>query len=366
MHVAVILPRNFFFEVGRPNSIETVVRTFARHSRHRTTVFCDEGAGDHGPVETITVKPGTRRVRNDRVIEKLKLLKPDLVEAHQHILTATRIAKALPTVPSVLYRHNSYKVPKHWLQALVYLQRYKRFGGTVFVSEFTRQEFLHRFPKMADTTHAILNSIEAGPWLAEPGPREKLIAYGGRAAPEKGFAELCAAVPTLLDANPEWRFEMCALDWERREPWSQSLIDPLLAYGDRFAVQKDQPLESVQALLKRSAITLMPSIFEEPFGLAALEAHAAGSALVSSGSGGLREASGDHAVYLDAVTPEAIVAATQELIDDEKRRLEMTRAAQEWVLAEHDPGKRADELDTLREAIANGTERQRGAPISTS
>ena len=71
---------------------------------------------------------------------------------------------------------------------------------------------------------------------------------------------------------------------------------------------------------------------KEGFGRTALEAQAAGAALVSSGSGALREVSGDSALYLDAVTAQAIADTTGRLMEDEAllarmQRLSLQRAA---------------------------------------
>ena len=45
--------------------------------------------------------------------------------------------------------------------------------------------------------------------------------------------------------------------------------------------------------LRRSLFTVAPSIWPEPFGLVALEAAAAGKAIVASGTGGLRDVVAD-------------------------------------------------------------------------
>jgi len=84
-------------------------------------------------------------------------------------------------------------------------------------------------------------------------------------------------------------------DWEEHRLWAEPHVAPLRRYGDRVRLLHSAPLAEVRSWMKRAAIALVPSTWAEPFGLTALEAHAAGAALVSSGRGGLREASGpDH------------------------------------------------------------------------
>jgi glycosyltransferase involved in cell wall biosynthesis len=107
----------------------------------------------------------------------------------------------------------------------------------------------------------------------------------------------------------------------------------------------------VQQQMKGAAIALVPSVWAEPFGLAAVEAHAAGAALISSGRGGLREASGPHALYLDDVTAEALARAIDALILNPAGRQAMAAAAQAHVLTVHEPRARAQELARVRDLV---------------
>ena len=127
---------------------------------------------------------------------------------------------------------------------------------------------------------------------------------------------------------------------------------PLRRFEDRFQLQMNQPIGSVQALLKRAAIAAVPSQYFEAFGLAAIEAHVAGCAVLSSGIGGLREASGDHALYVDPITADSVAKGLNRLIGDAQFRDTLAREGQSFAIAEHDAPKRARELDALRERIA--------------
>ncbi|MEM7212690.1 MAG: glycosyltransferase family 4 protein [Pseudomonadota bacterium] len=352
MHAAIVLPTGFRFDLTQPNSIETVVRTLAQHSRHRVTVLADAGARDHGPFEVIELDTSVGRwKRTERAIGLLHDLKPDFLELHQHAPTARRIARAFPEVPSAWYRHNFLKAPKNWFQRWRHTRRNRDFDGHIFVSEATRDAFAEAFPVFADRAHAIPNGIDPAPWLGEVEDKQKLIAYAGRAAPEKGFAELCSALVTVLEAHPDWSVGICANAWDTHGDWAEQQVSPLRRFGARFQVQVNQPIGSVRDLLKRATIAAVPSQYFEAFGLAAIEAHVAGCAVLSSGIGGLREASGEHALYVDPITAETVASGLTRLIEDVEFRLALARSGQAFAIAEHDAPKRAAELDDLRERI---------------
>jgi len=330
--------------------METVVRTLAGADRSgETRVFCCRGGGDHNPAD-VEVLPGGHR-RMGALIERLKDFQPDVIEHHQQVKQALTIQRVFPEVAHLLYRHNALRTPRHAIDRWRYAARYRRMGGLVFVSVAERDAFVRTFPQFADKAFAVPNPIDAYAWLASPEDRQRVIAFAGRAMPEKGVDMLCAALPAVLDAHPDWRAVLMLNDWDDHARWAAAQIAPLERYGDRVEVLKSAPLAEVRQRMKSAAIAVTPSVWAEPFGLTAIEALAAGAALISSGRGGLREASGPHAIYVDAVTPKTLASAMGRLIQDPDERLALARSGQAHVLAVHTPQGRAAELDAVRRTV---------------
>lgn len=347
---AVVLPSRSLFSAINPNSMETVVRSLAEAQDYRETrIFCDEGAGDHQApgVEILPVGPERRRV----LIEKLRRFRPEVIEHHQQPKQAAAVSTALPEAAHLFYFHSTLKPPRSRLDAWRYNARYSRADGLVFVSAAARALFVRAYPMLADKAWAVPNPINAEPWFASPDAREPVIAFAGRAMREKGVDVICAALPAILDRHPAWRAVLMLNDWNEHRHWAAPHVAPLARYADRVTVLRSVSLAEVRRQMKLAAIALTPSIWAEPFGLAAVEAHAAGAALVSSGRGGLREASGPHALYLDAVTERTLTSAIEHLIAHPSKRLEMARAAQHYVMTTHTPGKRAAELLRIRQFV---------------
>ncbi len=347
---AIVLPTGCQFSGARPNSMETVVRTLAGGlGSTNTRIFCCEGADDHGlpNVEVLPTGPDRRRV----LIEKLHAFRPRIIEHHQQVKQAVAIAVATPDAAHILYRHNALKTPRNLLDAWRYNRRYASMDGFVFVSEAERALFANAYPRLSQKAFAVPNPIDIGPWLAAPEHREPVIAFAGRAMPEKGLDVICAALPAVLDRHPRWRAVLMLADWEDHRRWAASHVAALDRYGDRVTVLRSVPLSTVQRQMRAASIALTPSIWAEPFGLAAVEAHAAGAALISSGRGGLREASGPHALYLDDVTPQSLTAAIERLIFHPLERLSMARAAQHHVATTHTPQRRAADLLRIRRVV---------------
>lgn len=359
LRIAIVLPPGSLFDADRPNSMETVIRTLVAHRApdEDIRIFCTAGARTHGT--DLRVEPYDPE-KLDGLIKAIKGFDPHVVEFHQHVIFATKLARRLPGVASMVYRHNAMRPPRHRLDRWRYERRYSRIDRFVFVSQSERQIFRRNFPALADRGVAVLNAIRAEDWLAPPGERDRLIVFSGRAMKEKGVAEVCAALPAVLDGAPDWRAVLVLNDWDKHKDWAQPHVAPLSAYGDRVKILHTVPLSEVQTLMKRADIALTPSLWDEPLGLTALEAHASGTALVSSGRGGLKEASGPYALYVDPVTPEALARAMLDLIHDPERRLGLARDAQAFVIAEHSPQNRAAQLSQIRTDLVLSTAGFRG------
>ena len=350
LRTAILLPPGSLFSEARPNSMETVVRTLALFNGDADTrIFCLEGAQDHNAPGMVTTLP--RRNTQQGLIDALRDFGPDLIEHHQQVKQALSVSSRFPQAVHVLYRHNALKPARHRIDRWRYAARYGRMDGFIFVSAAERNAFARTYPRLADRAYALPNPIDAAAWFASPDDRQRVIAFAGRAMPEKGLDVLCAALPAVLDAHPDWRAVLMLNDWDRHAAWAGPHLAPLERYGPRVAVLHSAPLSEVRDIMKTAAIALTPSVWDEPFGLTAVEAHAAGAALISSGRGGLREASGDHALYVDEITPESLAEAMERLIRNPDERTALARAGQRHVMDVHSPRQRSAELKQIRKAV---------------
>ena len=354
MRVAVVMPRGSQMSRARANSMETVAAALLAPSRLKgvTRLICDGGAPDPMLPDMVTVPHGLSRSRRAEMVARaIKALDPVYVEYHQQLESSAALARRLPGRVHVLYRHTRIKPPRGRLDRLRYEARLAAFDQLIFVSETARIEFATDYPRFADRASAICNPIDAPAWAADPADREALIAFSGRAIAEKGLEPLCQALEVVLDRFPTWKAALMLGDWERHEAWARPRLQPLERFGARVAVSRSASLTEVKAVMRRAAIAVTPSFVAEALGLSALEAHAAGAALISSGRGGLREASGPHAVYVETPEASSLVDALTDLMMNPAARVELARAGQAFVAEIHSPGVRSAQLDDLREGL---------------
>ncbi|CAN5352166.1 N/A [soil metagenome] len=354
MKIAVVMPRGGLMDRDRANSMETVARIQTEHSRYagEIQIVCDAGAEVPAPFDLITVPAGLAKGPRLQAVERvLRDLRPDIIEYHQQLESAAILAGRLRGPANVLYRHTQVKRPGNLIDRFRYRARLGRFDHLILVSEAACAEFSADYPGFQDRLSAICNPIDMGPWRADPQIKEPLILFSGRAMADKGLDVFCEAVALTLDRFPDWRAALMLGDWTQHEAWAAPHVDALFRFGDRVEVHRSAPLPLVRAMTRRAAIAVTPSRVTEAFGLSAVEALAAGAALISSGRGGLREASGPHAVYVDPPDAGALADAMASLIANPGDRIAMARAGQAYVAREHSPERRAAQLDDLRDRL---------------
>ncbi|ESQ85865.1 hypothetical protein AEAC466_01420 [Asticcacaulis sp. AC466] len=354
MKIAIVLPPVYAFCALYPHSIETVIRTLAAGlpAEDQLLVICDTGAKARCNIPVVEVANSWHRSRD--IIAALRAYDPDIIEFHQSAAILRPVAKAFRDRATVFYRHNYVKPPKNRIDAWRVTRRLRYFKTLVFVSDDTREDFLSHFRGLADKSVTIHNPIQIDQWSGNPDDKDRTILFCARTVPEKGLSPMIDGLLDLLPRYPQWRGVLLLGDFAAGGAWAGAQVARLAPIADQVSILKNQSLEDVRHHTQRAAIAVIPSMWREPFGLTALEAHAAGCAVVSSGSGGLREVSGPHAVFLDEVSGSAIAAAVASLIDAPDERKALARNGQAHVRHAHAlPTRMAQIADVRRRMTVN-------------
>ncbi|HEX8981851.1 MAG TPA: glycosyltransferase [Ktedonobacterales bacterium] len=124
--------------------------------------------------------------------------------------------------------------------------------------------------------------VDAIPFGATADSVDSLL-FAGRITPEKGVED---AIAIALAA----KMHLTLVGGVYDQRYFSTRIQPLLAaHADALTYLGPQPRERVWNLMAQASAVVIPSLWDEPFGLVACEAHAAGAPIVGYDSGGLRE-----------------------------------------------------------------------------
>ncbi len=262
------------------------------------------------------------------VAQVLRPRRPLLVEVHNRPVVALRLRHALPGSRLGLVLHNDpqemrgARTPRARLRLLARL-------NVVCVSEHLRRRFMEGLPEGTRGPAVLPNCVDlaALPPPRLPEARDPVLLFAGRLTASKGadaFVEACASV---LPRRPGWRAEMIGADRFSPDaadtPFLAALRPRAAAAGVHLLGHRPHP--DVLAAMACAAIVVVPSRWEEPFGLAALEAMAGGAALIASPRGGLPDLVGE-AAMLAGPDPVALAAAMLHLTADLAARSALSTA----------------------------------------
>ena len=200
--------------------------------------------------------------------------------------------------------------------------------------------------QQSDKIQTIYNGIDLGLFSTKdtvPINREKfgfstndfVIVYSGRINQEKGISELIDAMLQLID-TPQIKLMILGStffnDSNNDNEFTRSLKAKTKRIKERIFFTGFIPYQQVPNYLQLADIAVLPSMWEEPFGLTILEAMAMGLPLITTRSGGVPEICEGVACIInkkDIVNQLATAILT--LYQDSARRVQMASASLERV-----------------------------------
>lgn len=133
-------------------------------------------------------------------------------------------------------------------------------------------------------------------------PDDFVVVYSGRLTPEKGVLELIQALARLTDI-PRLRLLLIGASFygtdDQSSPFIEQLRQAAAPLADRVLFTGFVAYDRMPSCLKLANVVVVPSMWEEPFGLTVVEAMAAGRPLVATRSGAIAEICEDVALLVD-------------------------------------------------------------------
>ena len=351
MKIATILPRNMHFGPEAATSIDLCVRDTIQFSQfgRRTTVICQEGSEHYPGVDLFSYPQGSTRRKVRYIAGPLRALEPDLIVVHQHLPSATAIARTMPDTPILLHRHNFMK-PTTGPRRLFRYRQMRALAGIVFVSNACREAFLRDYPKASPPIYAAHNGLVQKDWPFEGIKSREIIAVG-RVEPAKGSLEIAEALAAVLPDHPDWTARFVGALSDDRDFVQE--FEAIVNGNPQITLSGFVPFHDVVAATRQSSITVVNSKCEA-FGRVAIEAFAGGAALISSDVGGLREVIGDAALVVRQGSATEIEMHLRRLLENEEFRLDLARRGRERFEQNFTMEVVARDMDAICKSVVSG------------
>jgi len=313
----ILLPWKEHFEAHRAGAVALCVQEAVRSSRFRdrTRVLGSPVSSPLAGVRFEAIKQhyawllGRNRATAGGYLGYLGHRRPSLLEIENRPIIVRYIAARRPDIPLILYLHNDPQEMRAARSVRDRQQLLSACRAIICVSEYIRQRFLEGLPSEAGTrVHTVITGVQRN--MDKPPIKHKEILFVGRVLPVKGVMELARAATQILPSHPDWTLTLVgAPRFDANTPLTtyqqdvESLLRPL---GSQARATGFLPHDEVMELYARAAIAVVPSTWNEPLGRTAVEALAAGCALVTTNRGGLPEVAQGRGIVLPAEDSETL------------------------------------------------------------
>jgi len=277
-----------------------------------------------------------------RLVSRLRRQRPVVLHAHlARAVMAGWWAARSAGVPLVAHFHSLAGGRPAWQDRLEGVAA-RRAGARVAVSAAVAADRAQRFQLPVDAFQVIHNGIDTGRFAALPEPATDRPVFGflGRLpVREKGLDTLLAAAERLESSGAAWP----AIEIAGGPPEAAAELRRQVARsGLENRVRVLGEVGDVMALLARWSALVMPSR-SEGFGLALVEAMAAGRPVVACRTGGIPEVvdDGDTGILVPPEDPAALAEAMARLAADPAGLLRLGASARRVACRRFDAGETA-------------------------
>jgi glycosyltransferase involved in cell wall biosynthesis len=225
-----------------------------------------------------------------------------VVHAHDWLVAfaarAVKHAKRLPLVATIHAtefgrNHGLHNATQNYISNVEWWLTFEAWK-VIVCSRYMENELKYVFQLPADKVRVIPNGVDPENYVRRServrrdfyaAPEERMVFYVGRLVREKGVQVLLDAVPRVLERMPNTKFVIGG-----KGPY----LEELRAQADRLGIAPRVYFTGYiddgarNALYHWADVAVFPSLYE-PFGIVALEAMAAKTPVVASGTGGLGE-----------------------------------------------------------------------------
>jgi glycogen(starch) synthase len=263
----------------------------------------------------------------EQVAELKRSFKPDLVHINltdPSVFFHLHTAQVCPAPMLVALRVG---LPKHSSASDSLLKRTLSAAAWVTAnSKALLQQARELLPEIKSTSSVIYNGLDFPDIALEPLPLENArLMCAGRLVRDKGFDVALASMALLVERFPKLQMTIVG-DGPERIPLEQQARKLGLGEAVTFAGWVDP--RDIPSFMKSATIVIMPSRWEEAFGLVALEAALTGRPVVATRVGGLPEvvADGETGLLVPKDDSPALAGALAFLLDHPQQAIAMGAA----------------------------------------
>ena len=279
--------------------------------------------------------------------------KNQIVEIHNRPYLQNYILEKIPYAKIFLFFHNNPQDMKGSKSINERLKLLKNATLIVCVSNFIKEKFLDGLDFNSKKIIVLYNGVTRH--IKKFPKKSKEVIFVGRIVKEKGVHLFVNTVERIANKFPEWKFTIIGSvllgSNEKLSSFSKMIISKFEDISNQTYTTGFIDQKKVQRKMKTSSIIVIPSIWEEPFGLVAAEAMANGMAVIASSIGGIPEIINRNGILIKDIDEKKLQYFLTELMKDEKKLFDYQKKS--WDNFNKDSKSSSKKLDSLRKRVLN-------------
>ena len=223
------------------------------------------------------------------------------------------------------------------------------------VSEFIKKRFLDGIDGKFQNIKVLYNGVERN---TKKFPNKiKEVIFVGRIVPEKGVHLYIDSIKQISHYFPSWKFSIIGSpflgSYNKVTEFAKTQTLKFKEIGKQVEFTGFLNPSDVQKRMMHASIIIIPSTWDEPYGLVAAEAMANGIAIIASDVGGMSEVIEDSAVLIKDINQEKIINALKKIMSDKSIMLKYQKLA--WKNFKHSSFLSSTKLDNYRKGLLEKT-----------
>ena len=243
-----------------------------------------------------------------------------LIEIHNRPYLIDHIAK-VNNFPLSLFLHNDPKTMKGSKSIEDRKNILEKCAAVFCVSEYIKNQFMDGISFNHQKVHVLYNGVERK--IKKFPKKKKEILFVGRLVKEKGVDLYVEVIKSIANKYPDWSFGLIGslrLGDNKVNTFAQNVVEKFNNISSQTNFYGFKDYSFVEDKMKTTSIIIIPSVWNEPFGLVAAEAMSNGIAIIASRVGGITEIVRNNGILIENIDSFKLENCLIELIDNNKLR----------------------------------------------
>ena len=329
MKINILLPHKEKFDKYKASSVSITIKNNLVHSEYKKNVMVygqvtdnpiqiNNFTGIKDPLNFFLSKNKNLATKMCKIILSEKD-KDQIIEIHNRPYLINIVHKYLNKYPISIFFHNDPKTMNGSKTAIEREDILKKVRAVFCVSKYIKNKFLEGLKENRSKVCVIFNGVDRS--LKCFPKKNKEIIFSGRFVPEKGVHLYVNVITKIAKKFPDWKFRLIGSTYlgssKKETPYAKKVIKDFKKIGKQAVLDGFISSEEVQKRMQAASIIIIPSIWNEPFGLVVAEAMSNGIAVITSKVGGIPEIIKDKGFVISGINETKIENALLILLNEQ-------------------------------------------------